>query len=209
MVFSCGLCVLCGKTDRDGLGAKSLDFILPLGYIWSFKSMRIALKGLAEGINHLQMIASSEDLNLEGADFCGTSVIKVDLTITKNEPIYSIKGVVRGSARLVCARCLAEFETELCAPFERIVQRGKTFLDEGASDEITFIPPDADFGDVTDEVRDALLLALPIKPLCSEDCRGLCPLCGKNLNEGACTCRQERTDVRWNKLLALKSHPEA
>jgi len=201
--------VLCGKTEQDGGSEwKSLDFILPLGYIWSFKSMRIALKGLAEGINHLQMIASSEDLNLEGSEIHCTSVIKAELTVVKNEPIYSVNGSVCGSVRLVCARCLTEFEAKLSAPFERIVQRGKTFLDEGASDEITFIGPEADFVDLTDEVRDALLLALPIKPLCSEDCRGLCSLCGKNLNEGACTCRQERTDVRWSKLLALKNQAE-
>ena len=171
--------------------------------------MRIALKGLTEGINHLQMTASSEALNLGGADLHCISAIKAELTIAKSASLYFIKGSACGSIRLVCARCLMEFETVLSAPLERIVQREKTTSDEGASDEIKFIAPNADFVDLTSEVRDALLLALPIKPLCSEDCRGLCPFCGKNLNEGTCTCRQARTDVRWNRLLALKTQAEA
>lgn len=171
--------------------------------------MRIALKGLTEGVNHLQMTASSEALNLEGSELHGISVVKAELTIVKSASLYSIKGSACGSARLMCARCLTEFETELSAPLELVVQRKKTIPDEGASDETKFIASDTDSVDLTDEVRDALLLALPIKPLCSEDCRGLCPFCGRNLNEGACTCREARTDVRWNRLLALKNQTEA
>ena len=167
--------------------------------------MEIELRGLKEGINTLQITISPESLDLEGSDFHCTSAITAELTVTKNEPIFSIKGSLRGSVRLVCARCLTEFETELSAPFERIVQQKKEMpTDERANDEITFIAPETDSVDLTDEVRDTLLLTLPIKPLCSEDCLGLCPSCGKNLNEGPCTCRQERTDARWNKLLALK-----
>ena len=168
--------------------------------------MEIELRGLKEGINRLRRSISPESLDLEGSDLRCTSVIQADLTLTKNEPIYSIKGSLSGSVRLLCARCLTEFEIELSAPLERIVHRkDKLALAGGASDEITFIAPEAISVDLSDEVREALLLALPIKPLCSEDCLGLCPSCGKNLNEGECTCLQEHTDARWNKLLALKN----
>ncbi|MCK5734687.1 MAG: DUF177 domain-containing protein [Candidatus Latescibacteria bacterium] len=171
--------------------------------------MEIELRGLKEGINRLRSSVSAESLDLEGSDLHCTSEIEADLTLTKNEPIYSIKGSLSASARLLCARCLTEFETELRAPFERIMHRKeKVALIEGASDEITFIPPEAIFVDLSAEVREALLLTLPIKPLCSEDCLGLCPTCGKNLNEEKCSCQHERTDVRWNMLLALKNQAE-
>ena len=171
--------------------------------------MRIALKRLTEGINHLQIAVPSEALDLEAPELRCASEIKAELTIARSEWVYSIKGSAFGSARLVCARCLTEFETELSAPLELIVQRQKMAPAEDAGDEVKFISPDADFVDLTDEVRDALLLAFPIKALCSEGCRGLCPFCGEDLNEGICTCQQARTDVRWNKLLALKDHIEA
>jgi len=52
-------------------------------------------------------------------------------------------------------------------------------------------------------VRENVLLALPVKPLCHEGCRGLCPQCGKNLNEGPCPCSSARLDPRWRELESL------
>ncbi len=58
--------------------------------------------------------------------------------------------------------------------------------------------------DLGELVREQLYLALPMKPLCSDSCRGLCPHCGTNLNRGACDCRTEWRDPRFEKLRALK-----
>ena len=49
------------------------------------------------------------------------------------------------------------------------------------------------------------VLAVPMKNLCSEDCKGLCPKCGKNLNEGLCNCNEENIDPRWETIQKLKS----
>ncbi|MRR10305.1 DUF177 domain-containing protein, partial [bacterium] len=57
--------------------------------------------------------------------------------------------------------------------------------------------------DLWPELREAVLLALPLKPLCREDCRGICPACGRDLNEGSCGCREDRGDHRWDKLREL------
>jgi uncharacterized protein len=53
-------------------------------------------------------------------------------------------------------------------------------------------------------VRDAVLLELPQAPLCTEGCRGLCPTCGTNLNEGTCPCETEVRDPRWAALDELR-----
>jgi uncharacterized protein len=53
-------------------------------------------------------------------------------------------------------------------------------------------------------VREQLLLAIPIKTVCREECKGLCPHCGKNLNSGECECAQGASDPRWEALKSLK-----
>ena len=61
--------------------------------------------------------------------------------------------------------------------------------------------------DLTEAVRQYALLALPMKPLCRQDCAGLCPTCGHNLNQGGCGCPPQGPDPRWsglNKLLLTK-----
>ncbi|MEK6302488.1 MAG: DUF177 domain-containing protein [Acidobacteriota bacterium] len=58
--------------------------------------------------------------------------------------------------------------------------------------------------DVDDVVREQIELALPMSRLCSDDCRGLCPECGANLNEGECACARDDVDPRWAALSQLK-----
>jgi uncharacterized protein len=58
--------------------------------------------------------------------------------------------------------------------------------------------------DLTEAVRQYSLLAIPMKTLCKKNCAGLCPTCGKNLNEGQCDCPKDDIDPRWSKLAELK-----
>jgi uncharacterized protein len=58
--------------------------------------------------------------------------------------------------------------------------------------------------DLRDEVRSAILLSSPIKPLCGPDCKGLCPECGANLNESKCSCEARPADPRWKGLEKLR-----
>jgi hypothetical protein len=60
--------------------------------------------------------------------------------------------------------------------------------------------------DLSDDARQTVLLALPLKHLCREDCRGLCPQFGRNLNEGTCDCRETRLDGRWDKLKEFQNN---
>jgi len=59
--------------------------------------------------------------------------------------------------------------------------------------------------DLYEAVRQYALLALPMKPLCKQECPGICPQCGKNLNEGKCSCPRRERDARWAKLEGLLS----
>ncbi len=111
-----------------------------------------------------------------------------------------VTGKVIGTVTLECSRCLTTFEQELEAPFEaqcdirtfHLLAEGLP-VDEG--EEITAIF-DANSADLWELSRQALVVALPMRPLCHPECKGLCPSCGANLNETQCTC-QAPADPRW------------
>lgn len=108
---------------------------------------------------------------------------------------------------MTCARCLKEFEQPLHVTFEErfvptvdvITGAPITFVDEG--DDVFFIDAHHQV-DVTEAIRQAVLLALPAVPLCKPDCAGLCPQCGKDLNLGPCNCEPE-VDTRFGILKTL------
>ncbi len=99
------------------------------------------------------------------------------------------RGEVRQRLRCVCSRCADTFETEAA-------EKGFVFSSE--------INDTTDFLDLTEEIREAIILALPGYPVCREACRGLCMACGANLNAAECTCRKTGRDNRWSALDALK-----
>lgn len=96
-----------------------------------------------------------------------------------------------------CCRCLEPVTSAHAADIDAIYSRI-----EDPEDPDLYVFEGSKL-DLTDAVRDALLLELPYRFLCKEDCRGLCPDCGTNLNLGSCTCREGQDRV--NPFLALKS----
>ena len=62
--------------------------------------------------------------------------------------------------------------------------------------------------DLCEAVQEQVIMALPVRPLCREDCRGLCPVCGADLNEESCTCAEKTVDPRWKALSELKISPK-
>lgn len=98
----------------------------------------------------------------------------------------SVKGAVRAPWQGICRRCLGEAHGELEATVEEICS------DDADPDD--GYPVDGDFLDLEPIVHDACILELPLAPLCQEDCRGLCPVCGANRNDEICSC--EASDPR-------------
>lgn len=98
------------------------------------------------------------------------------------------RGVVRQNLRCVCSRCADVFET--------LAEDDDFFC-------ATEINAQTEFVDLTADVREAIILALPGYPVCDEECRGLCMGCGVNLNKGACECGQKVKDGKWSALDAL------
>ena len=103
-----------------------------------------------------------------------------------------------------CARCLKELDCSITFDLEKTVTAAGTLENEDADEVVLdYIIVENAALDLTDVVEQELLLGFPLRELCSEDCRGLCPKCGKNLNCGDCECKNEDRDPRWDKLAEL------
>jgi uncharacterized protein len=126
----------------------------------------------------------------EGVTFEGS--VQADLAVVRHQDNLLIKGRALGRITGECARCLAEFHEPLAADFtiyaERRPEGGTRGLDRELEADQYLSFHDGVSLDIGVEVREALLLSVPIQPLCREDCRGLCPGCGANLNQEPCTC---------------------
>ncbi len=112
------------------------------------------------------------------------------------------------SVRCACSRCLQEFSNPAhLAIEEEFLQTTDTetgvklALDES---EESFTISSQNELDLTEPIRQYAILSIPIKPLCKEDCLGLCQSCGKNLNEGPCNCKAQLSDRRWEALEGLR-----
>ncbi len=128
-----------------------------------------------------------------------------------SEPVLA-EGVVRNTADVlmmegtistcihgICDRCASDFDREIRLPLNAVLVT--ELADEENEDEWIF-PLEGDSADLDDIVRTVFVLNLDSQLLCKPDCKGLCPRCGKNLNEGPCDCRKE-PDPRFAALKQL------
>jgi len=130
------------------------------------------------------------------------------LKLTRMSQGVLAEGEVTSTLSLVCSRCSEPFSCPIREVFSVHYQRPAT---EAAEEEVELKAEDLDTDfieegrlDVTALLRQNLLLALPVQPLCREDCQGLCPRCGANRNEGPCACPGPPPDPRFKILERLK-----
>ncbi|KAA3660522.1 MAG: DUF177 domain-containing protein [Calditrichaeota bacterium] len=164
--------------------------------------MKIQVSHLTDGLHSDHLLDSASAFGFENPDdFAGK--IKVDITIDKRRSDFYLKFAVMAKVFLVCDRCLERFESlfedearALYTTNEKLVtdDSGSTYLIQEGQREL----------EVGTEVREIVVLALPIKTVCSENCKGLCK-CGRNLNKEACTCEEPDIDPRWETLKKLKN----
>jgi uncharacterized protein len=136
------------------------------------------------------------------------SPIRVRLKLLKSGRMIQVKSRLETKVELPCARCLEPFSLSLNSEFSTVLKPRPNFpLAEEL--ELTREDLESDFYDgeeidLTSFVQDQLLLTIPQKALCREECRGLCPRCGKNLNREVCDCSTGLMDPRFQALRNLK-----
>jgi uncharacterized protein len=123
-------------------------------------------------------------------------------SLEDSEGEIRIQGTYSVEMTAQCDRCLGRARFPLEAQFDlyyrpasQIAQVDEVEIDEGEA-EIGFY--EGKGLELADVLREQVMLALPMQRVCSEDCKGICPVCGRNRNEAMCDCKVENTDDRWN-----------
>ena len=118
-----------------------------------------------------------------------------------------ISGKINGEWILQCARCLTQFHFQVASDFYIYLTRQLketnqkvSELTENDLDVSEMVGDEIDLGWI---IREQMILQIPIKPICSESCKGLCPHCGQNLMKSNCKCRESYVDPRFAKLKKL------
>lgn len=147
---------------------------------------------------------SAEDLELSAEGVGFPAPIELDLTATKTGDEMIFQGTISTTAEMDCSRCLDRFEMPIRSRLQFVIQLLEINSPQDSDDEdFIVLPKTTPEYDLSGRVREAILLELPLKPLCSVSCRGLCPMCGTNLNESDCECTPDKTDERWESLRQL------
>ena len=134
--------------------------------------------------------------------------VSLAFDILKDKDQFHLVGRVKTRLELPCSRCLEPFTTPVEAAFDLryVPQSLNAGLDEREieEDDLSTAYYENDEIDLGQLMREQFFLALPMKPLCRDDCLGLCPVCGTNLNRGTCQCKRTWDDPRLAALKSLK-----
>jgi len=133
--------------------------------------------------------------------------IEVVLSYYRSGMDLFLSGRIKARIAADCARCAEECETASERPFRLVLSPKVVGYGEETdlkADDLEFSLYEGDEIDLSPLIREQILLALPTRPLCQEDCRGLCPRCGANLNRVQCDCRTEWLDPRLDVLRTIK-----
>lgn len=143
----------------------------------------------------------------EGAhDFRVAPGMAVDLTHYRAGLDLFFTGTLQGDVVGTCARCLEDYTFRLDAPFTFVLAPradADATEPELSADDLALSFFEGEEIDLTPLVHEHTILALPTRPLCREDCRGLCARCGANLNAGPCGCPADTSDPRLRVLRTL------
>lgn len=172
--------------------------------------MRIEVEGLTEAGKPFAHTYRPEEFALDEDEHARlTSPATVEGRASRKGEEVRLRGRINAEVEVLCDRCLAAvrlpLEVEFDAAFipRELVAR-KTENVELLSEDMGLAAYEGDAVDLDELAREQLLLALPSRRLCREECKGLCPECGADLNAGQCSCEQGGTDPRWSALADLK-----
>jgi uncharacterized protein len=141
----------------------------------------------------------------EIADIAGRNdLIRGEVRLMRTDRSILAKGTLHTEIELTCSRCLSLFsyllelniEEEYFPTTDVVTGASLSLPDEPGC----FTIDENNILDLTEAIRQYALLAIPMKPLCNEECTGLCPTCGYDLNQALCNCPPRATDPRWSEL---------
>ena len=162
--------------------------------------MKIRIKKLLNGNNDFALKSDSLGRNhTEG--FVAEKPFTIKGIVCRQDNGIRITGPAVSFGSFTCSRCLMKFKTDLSVAIQVFYTWDRSLVKNNDESElIKYMPEEQKEINLSEVLRESIILSLPMKPLCSENCRGLCAGCGKNLNIDSCNCVGKTTDPRWEVL---------
>lgn len=172
-------------------------------------NLTIDVMAVPESGLDLAIAVPSTTFNLESSDVHLRDPVELRARITRAGTNVAIRGEVTAAMEVSCVRCLEQAVVPVREVLDVVLvpsaERPEEEDHELVATEMDFYYYD-DTIDFRSIVWDHLVVTIPIQPVCSEDCRGLCPYCGTNLNLEQCSCVADEVDERLAVLKRLKHH---
>src|SRR5215831_15078438 len=152
------------------------------------------------------------DFDLEDADLTLVSDPDLHLSLQRQSDGVHATGKVKATVNVQCDRCLTPVPVGIDEDFDLVympldsaaAEAGEHEIVEERDFDLAYYEDGGQVIDVDALVREQIQLAMPVHQLCSEQCKGLCPMCGADLNKGNCQCKSETHDPRWDALAGLQ-----
>ena len=171
--------------------------------------MRIDVRDLEQSPFRYSGMLSRDELGIRSEDFQIHGKVGIQLLAERRGYDVRVRGTLKVGVELPCSRCLEPVAVSIASDFDQIYESN---AGHSLTGEIALQEKDTDIGffsgdtiEINDIIREQILLALPMKPICREGCRGLCPHCGKNMNTEACDCETLFSDPRLAELSKIKN----
>lgn len=137
------------------------------------------------------------------------SPLSIELSVGREFDHIRAKGSVAVTVRMNCSRCLTGFDVDLRSAFTMIYSEGSRIAPdeeevELAEEDLISLTYTGDEIDFAPEIAEQVIMELPFKPLCSDECLGLCPTCGADLNSGDCGCERGTQNLKFSALRNFK-----
>ena len=150
--------------------------------------MLINLESIPSDGIKIESCETVDVLTVDEKDINFKDNISISITVNLASSTLLVKGRLEAFVRLACARCLQEIDL-------KIVNNKFNFCKDVKGLKVV---------DIITEIREGVVIMLPVKPLCNIECKGLCPKCGQDLNKKECVCDKTVSDIRWRELNNLK-----
>ena len=167
-----------------------------------FEKLSVPLSVIKEGISHFAFHVVDFDLEAnQGRSFAKELEVNAQFTVVGDE--YLVKVEVKGEGFFSCDRCGESIPRSIQGVVQTLYTFDRLKYGEANSDDIRLLSGSEQDIDIRQDVKDALILAVPAKILCQKGCLGLCTQCGANLNKKKCKCSNKEGDSRWEALKGI------
>jgi uncharacterized protein len=169
--------------------------------------MQIELSSLPGKTGKFAHIYAPGELLLEDKRVRLVAAPKVSGQITRNERKVVVEGQLNAVVSVECDRCLKPIDLPIDTEFKVEYVTPATYnasdIAELTEDDLALSVFEGEIVSIDEIVREQILLAVPSHAVCDENCKGLCPICGTDLNVTSCACQETEIDPRWQGLKEL------